>query len=394
MTDTMNFLKKYVSILEGTEVPPRFSIWCGISAISAMLERRIWLDMGVYYIFPNMFIILVAESGRARKSTAVKATKTLLYAVDPGPKLIAQKITPEALISSLRLVRKGDKGENMQQTCGGVIIADELMTLINKKSYEAGLASLLIPFYDCENKFTYETKSRGTETVDRAHLSLLGASTVNSIRESLPSSAIGDGFTSRIMFIYTDDIPPPVAWTEYSAEKTRTQEELVRYLEGLASLKGKVSFTPEAKAFYIEEYERFHKNSDFYNNPLLGAYASRRHTHHLKLAMCMMVSEDPDVILEVKHLEGAKQIIEEAEEHMATVLNQIVTTDIGDMTQEVYQYICSKSPVPRSEVIRYFTHKLDAQSLGKILDTLIQGKKAKYGRVSVDSEGGQLIYKA
>jgi len=389
----VNFLKKYVSILEGTEVPPRFSIWCGISAISAMLERRIWLDMGIYHIFPNMFIILVAESGRARKSTAVKATKTLLYAVDPGPKLIAQKITPEALISSLRLVRKEDKDKKMQQSCGGIIIADELMTLINKKSYEAGLASLLIPFYDCEDKFTYETKSRGTETVDLAHLSLLGASTVNSIRESLPSAAIGDGFTSRVMFIYTNDIPPPVPWTEYSEEKSRTKEELVRYLENLASLKGKVTFTPEAKAFYIEEYERFHGSSDFYENPLLGAYASRRHTHHLKLSMCLMASEDPKTILEKSHLEGAKDIIEEAELHMSTVLNQIVTTDVGDMTEQVYQFISSRSPVPRSEVVSNFSHRLDAQSLGKILDTLLQGKKAKYGKVQVGSDQGQLIYK-
>lgn len=349
--------------------------------------------MGIYKIFPNMFIILVAESGRARKSTAVKATKNLLYNVNPAPRLIAQKITPEALITALRLKRTDDPKNPMQETCGGIIIADELMTLINRKSYEAGLASLLIPFYDCEDKFTYDTKSRGTETLNYAHLSLLGASTVNSIRESIPASAIGDGFTSRVMFIYTDEIPTPVAWTEYDAEKTRTQEELILYLQSLSGLSGKVTFTPDAKRYYIEEYERFFADSSFYENPVLKAYASRRHTHLVKLAMSLMVSENPKgITLEEFHLSGAKYIIEEAEEKMATVLNQIVTTDVGDMTEQVYQFICSKTPVPRHEVVKHFAHRMDAQSLGKVLDTLIQGKKAGQ-KVTVDSAEGMLLYK-
>lgn len=387
--DEPNFLKKYVSILENTEVPPRFAIWCGLSAISAMLERRIWADMGIYKIYPNMYIILVAESGRARKSTAVKITKKLLRATDPGPRQIAQKITPEALIAALRSERTDEEAKLMGETCGGIIIADELMTLINRKSYDTGLASLFIPFYDCEDKFEYQTRSHGTETVNYSHLSILGASTINSIREALPASAIGDGFTSRVLFIYTDVIPPPVAWTEFDATKAKTMEELTQHLQEIAGLSGKIEFTPEAKKFFIDEYNRYYLDSPFYDIPQLRAYSSRRHTHLVKIAMCLMVCEEPTLILDKRYLVGAKDIIEDAEGQMPLVLQQIVTSDIGELTEQVFRFIGSQAPVKRTTVMAHFAHKIDADALKKILETLMQAEK-----IVVDSStGGALLFK-
>lgn len=388
--DEPNFLKKYVSILEDTEVPPRFAIWCGLSAISAMLERRIWADMGIYKVFPNMFVILIAESGRARKSTAIKITKRLLHATDPGPRLIAQKITPEALIAALRSERTDEEARLMGETCGGIIIADELMTLVNRKSYDTGLASLFIPFYDCEDKFEYQTRSHGTETVNYSHLSILAASTINSIREAIPASAIGDGFTSRVLFIYTDVIPPPVAWTEFDAAKAQTMEELTRYLQGITSLSGRVDFTDEAKEFFIQEYDRFYIDSPFYDIPQLRAYSSRRHTHLIKVAICLMVCETPTSLsLKRKYLIGAKEIIEDAETQMPLVLQQIVTTDVGALTEQVFQIIASQAPVLRGDVMRHFTHKIDHDALKKILETLMQA-----GKIVTDSTpSGAILFK-
>jgi hypothetical protein len=103
-----NFLRKFVSLFEGTEVPDRFAVWAGVSCLSAMLERRIWIDMNIFSVYPNMFIVFVAEAGRMRKSTAAAMTRKLLSKTDPGPRMIAQKTTPEALIDALRVIRTDD----------------------------------------------------------------------------------------------------------------------------------------------------------------------------------------------------------------------------------------------------------------------------------------------
>src|SRR6266850_6399542 len=115
-----NFLRKFVSLFEGTEVPERFATWAGISCLSAMLERRVWIDMNLYVIYPNMFVVFVADSGRMRKSTAIKVTRKLLSRTDPGPRMIAQKITPEGLIDALRVIRTDNPKELLKETCGGI----------------------------------------------------------------------------------------------------------------------------------------------------------------------------------------------------------------------------------------------------------------------------------
>ena len=104
-----NFLRKFVSLFDGTEVPDRFATWAGISCLSAMLERRVWLDMNIFVVYPNMFIVFVADAGRMRKSTAVAMTRKLLSKTNPGPRMIAQKTTPEALIDALKVTKTDDQ---------------------------------------------------------------------------------------------------------------------------------------------------------------------------------------------------------------------------------------------------------------------------------------------
>jgi len=138
LSENYNFLRKFCVLLEDTEVPHTFAIWCGISSLLAMLERRVWIEQGIYTIYPNFYFVLIAGSGQ-KKSTAINLTDKLLRRVDTGPKIIAQMITPEGLINSIKIVRTDDAEAIAQETCGGIIIADELVTLIDKRTIEKGL---------------------------------------------------------------------------------------------------------------------------------------------------------------------------------------------------------------------------------------------------------------
>ncbi|MBE3037566.1 MAG: hypothetical protein IMZ62_01945, partial [Chloroflexi bacterium] len=80
---TNSFLRDFVSLGEGTEVPPIFLLWSGIAGISAALERRCWIDQGSYIVYPNIYMILIAGSGRCRKSTAIGLIENLLIKVEP-----------------------------------------------------------------------------------------------------------------------------------------------------------------------------------------------------------------------------------------------------------------------------------------------------------------------
>jgi hypothetical protein len=385
-----NFLRKFVSLFEGTEVPDRFATWAGLSCLSAMLERRIWIDMNIFSIYPNMFVVFVAEAGRMRKSTAAAMTRKLLSKTDPGPRMIAQKTTPEALIDALRVLRTDDQTALLKETCGGIVVANELVTFINRDTYERGLGALMIELWDCPDKYEYRTRNRPPEEIHYGHLSLLGATTIHSLRDAIPLAAMGDGFTSRTVFVYVDQPASPVPRPVRSPHFKQTEEELILHLQKLSTFQGEVRLSKDAEKFFDDEYKRFYKSS-MYDDPQFAAYASRRDKHLLKVGMCLMAAECKGMELSAYHLQGAKILLEDIEVNMRAVFDRIAMTESGSLTEEIYNAIRTApgKDLPRSAVLRRFGHKIGAQDLQKVIETLVM-----QGRVKLDTSGdGKLHYR-
>jgi hypothetical protein len=346
------------------------------------------LDMGVYTIFPNMYVVLVAGSGRCRKSTAINQAENIIREIDTAPNLLSQRITPEALIDSLRVVeRGGEDNAVLRETAEGFVIADELVTFLNRKAYDNDLGSMLIQFYDCKDKYVYKTKSRGEEVLNRTCLGLLGGSTVDWLRTAIPEEAIGGGLTSRIIFVYVDKPSPPIAITTFSKEKQRLKESLIRSLAQISTLEGEVTMEPEGWEWYKTEYERFYGQSDFYDQQSLSGYASRRHVHLLKIAIVFSASERADLVVTPHHLRGAKALLETSETHMQKVLALVSSNEAGSMTKHVQEVIQSRTEITRSELLRMLNHRLSAKELQETIDTLISS-----GVVRQNSDGRTIYY--
>lgn len=383
-----NFLRMFVQLFEGTEVPDRFATWAGISCLSAMLERRVWIDMNIYTIYPNTFIVFVADSGRMRKSTAINVTKKLLAKTDPGPKIVAQKITPEALIDALKVIRSDDQTLILQESCGGIVIADELVSFINKDTYERGLGGLMIQLWDCPDKYEYRTRNRSPEIINFGHLSLLGGTTVHTLKDAIPLQALGDGFSSRVIFVYVDETPEPVPRPVKSTQFHQIEERLVLQLQRLSSLEGPITLSPDTEELFDKEYIRFFR-SKFYDEAQFQAYASRRDKHLLKVAMCMMAADTGSMIIEQEHLYAAKVLLEDLEGNMGTVFDRIMMTEVGIMTEKVFSLI-SSSPnktISRALLLRKLSHRINAMELTKVVETLIVAK-----RIKLDTLGNQAVY--
>lgn len=382
-----NYISEFCRLLERTEVPPRFAIWCGIASLLASLERRVWINQGVYAIYPNFYMVLVAASGQ-KKSTSINTAGRLLRKLNPGPNVVSQKITPEALISSLQKSSDNPK-ELLKTVCGGIVIADELATFLDRQSLERGLGPILTALYDC-TPFEYQTKARGTEKIAEGYLSILGGTTIELLRSSLPKDAIGGGFTSRTMFVYEEAIPPPVAWIDFDEALLEVEARLLDHLQRLGELKGSVELTPDAKKLFISIYNERHAHSPFRSDPFLKQYENRRHAHLLKIAMALMVSDKPRLVMDLQHVRGAQIILEEAEEYLPRVVELIVASENGMMGDIVYNFIAQKPEgIFRTDIQRHFSHKLDARELTLIIETLV-----KSDRIKMSQQLGKLHYQA
>ena len=383
----MNFLKDYLTLYKKTEIPDIFTLWGGLCGISSVLGRRLWLDKAVFTIYPNIYVILVAASGRMRKSTAVDALENNLRKLTSPPNLTCQKITgPEALIDDIRRRETTDSKHFLRETCEASILLDEFKVFLNHRTYEAGLGAFLIPLWDAKDYYRYRTKSRGIEEMQNVCVMLFGGSTVRGIKEALPVAAIGDGLTSRFVFVYADKPMPPEP-NPFICPILK--EKVLRQLSEMCKLCGQVKLSPSANVFFDEWYVDFCKNSLLFEDSSLSGYASRRHAHLLKTAMLMAVSEGSSFEIQTNHLKRADLLLQQTESRMPEVMSLITSSEEGALAELVHTKISltGSGGITRKKLLSQFRFRVNYRELTLLIETLIQSDLIK-----AYSSGGKIFY--
>ena len=195
-----DWLDAYLEFTDNTEPPTQFHRWTALSLIASVLQRKCHLEWGSLTFYPNMYVVLVAPSGKARKGTAMGVGLQMLEEL--GVKLAAESITREALVRELANV--SDKiiypdNERVEFHSSLTIFSPELTVFLGHNNFQ--LMSDLTDWYDCRQKWIYRTKNMGTDEIVGVWVNLIGATTPSLIQTALPMDAIGGGLTSRIIFV-------------------------------------------------------------------------------------------------------------------------------------------------------------------------------------------------
>jgi len=384
-------LKAFADYTKDTEIPSLFSLWVGISTISSVLSRDCFLDLGHFVIYPNMYIVLVAGSAKCRKSTSIGVGRKFISKVTPRIKILSQKMTPEALIGALSgMTSEGDS--KIVNEAEGILIVDELSTLIDRNAFKCGMISVLTKLYDSED-FPYETRGRGVEYIRNPCLSILGGSTIQWIKESVPSEAIGGGFTSRVVFVFKDSIEKLVPFPHMSNETKELGKLIEHDLNEVAKMRGAFALEPKAREVYEKEYVRFMRNSSLFEDPNLTGYAGRRHITLLKVAIIISASVRDDRNIDEIDMKIAIDVMKMVEEDMPKVLKAIRSEFVGDVSEEVLKLIMKHGVIDRSSLVKKMAYRLSSQQLNIILDTLLEYEDENGNRiVAVKKEGNRTRY--
>ncbi len=371
-----NFIVDFCRLSETTEVPKIFALWSGVAAISAALGRKSFLRFGPMTYYPNFFILLTGASGQDRKSTAIAMAMRIIGSLQPKPRIISGAITPQKLIDELSKVETTDLTKLLSQDGTGFAAISEFTSFLNKRSYEMGLATLLIDLYDCLDEVTYGTISRGGQIVKNSCLTILGGSTMDWLRGGIPSEAIGGGLTSRMIFIQFEGTPKRIAWPIFDHRMIALQQELSEYLQRVSTSSGEFQISDEAKEFCIEEYSAFldGEGALLAADPALSGYTTRRQMHQLKLSMIFSASENLQRMIELRHIKMATAALMGCEESLPKVISKITSTQIGgsiDLIMNVIKRFARNGWITRSELQRKVAHRMAVKELDEVLGTLL-----------------------
>jgi len=379
-----NFIKDYLTYTENLESPDSFHIWCCISLISTALRRQAWVDMGYFKIFPNMYVVIVSDPGVCRKSAAINAAVALFE--DLGDiRMSADATTREALIRALKqceATTQMDEGEVYIHS-SLTIVSKELSVFLGTGNND--LLALLTDLYDCPPKWEYRTKNSGIDTIENVWLSLLGASTPEWLSSSIPISAIGGGFTSRVIFVVESESRKKEPFPELTPAGRAAKERLKTALEEITKMKGAFEITKGGKEVF-EEWYRGYSHRDMPDKRFWG-YAERKHIHILKLAMVLSVSRAGGMKITADDVVLAKDMLDAIEPGMIEAFGaagrSTESFDIGVVRDIIKSY----GKISKKELLGFIWRDVSPRVFDLIISFLLDG-----GIVERTFEGGEIYY--
>ena len=375
-----DWLENYLSYTSEQESPSMFHLWVGLSVLASALERRVFIDRGYYKLYPNLYIVLVGPSARVKKTTAIGIGERLMREAVPSLNVVSQKTTPEALI---QFIKEGGKDREFSPVS---IVASELSVFLGRSAQDASLIQLLTKLYDCEEVLDYHTIVRGREICNKPCCNMLAATTPDWIKSSMPTHAIGGGFTSRILFVYQFNPEKLIPFPSISSHQKAMRERLVGGLKEISKLSGKYTLTEDAKDWFYDWYTQILKTER--GEGTMDGYYGRKPDTLLKVAMLLSASRGGKLSINEVDVQMALRTMNENEKYMPEVYRSVMTTQVGEESGKVYRTIVRRKEVDYTQLLRSVSYCMDARRLNEVIQGLIEEEK-----VVEEIKGGKRYFK-
>lgn len=397
------WLRSYINYVENaTEAPLNFHIWSALAGAAACLSRNGWLQHGEIKYYPNMYIILVGPAG-VRKSTSISFVRKLVREACPQLRFAPSDTAGQrqGLLSAMSDesdeeheeafsldnlgsldiddLGKGAKYNNM------FICASELAVFIGQKSFE--LITCLTDLWDNKNDYSYRLKS-SKFVIDKPTLTLLSATTAESMFSALPNNSVENGFLTRVILVYGAATNRRIARPKSPDKQLR--DKLLTGFRNCYDRNDRAFHEDDnaataLDAIYMDYKIRVH-DTRFIN------YKSRRHEHLIKITMCLAALEGRDNIM-LRDVEDAQHILSQTELSMPNALGEYGMNPVSIARQRIMDYFLSQKPtdpVPEAQLYGLLSRDVALRDFSASIMQLVQGGKLL--RSQVVEEGSKRTY--
>ena len=388
MTDRIlpDWIDAYLEYTENSEPARSYRLWTAISCIAACLQRKCRLPWGSLTFYPNFYVVLVGPSGKARKGTAMGPGQKLLRNL--GINMVAEAITREALIRELANAKDSTIDPSTGVTklhCSLTVFSKELTVFLGYQNQQ--LMSDLTDWYDCDDNWTYRTKTQGTDKVEGVWVNLIGATTPSLIATAMPLDAIGGGLTSRIIFVYEPRKGKTVAVPMWTSRERELEVQLERDLEQIYMLQGDFTTTADFLDVWVPWYTAADENHPFDDDRFAG-YFERRGNHALKLAVILSASRSNSMIVTGDDLSKALDILDMTERKMPAAVSGAGKSSQAETLIRVWTELGMNGEMTMTDLMRRFYRDASKFEMEGIISTMIS-----MGYATKSFDGSEMIIK-
>lgn len=336
--------------------------------------------------------MLIGEPG-ARKSTAIKQSRKVL-AKAGYEHFAAEKTTKEKFLLDLEGIEEQDNSdvtnklimENLGLGDASdpkevFIVADEFNDFMRCGDLE--FHSMLGVLWDYDDETTlYKQRLKNSKSIAiyQPTINILSGNTHTNFAEMFPPQAIGQGFLSRMILVFSEPSGKKIAFPE--PPNPTLEDELVTRLRKLKKEAiGAIRLESKAKEMLGVLYNTYQGFSDVRFTP----YFTRRYTHLLKLALICAACNAKDSI-GPEEVVLANTILSYTEHFMPKALGEFGKAKNSDVAATVIKLLEAgpdgkprRVPMDIPEIWKHVSNNLDKiEQLGEILQGLTTAGKVMW----------------
>ena len=372
MTISGDFISQYIEYTDKTECPVVYSRWSAIVGLGALLGRTTWINHGHFNIYPNIYAMLVGTAG-ARKSTSIKLIQSLLRGAGYH-KFSPNKVKAETFLKILADDTAGDsssaedflwKDVSSGEYSELFVTADEFNNFIGVGNLE--FMSILGELWDFVGEYKNPLATKKSVYINNPTISILAGNTPTALHLCFPTEALGQGFFSRILFIYSDPRNVRIPFPE-KPEEAKTNYFTSKLLDLRDRKFGPIRMTKDA----VKMLEHIYIKGSGIEDTRFDSYNTRRFTHLLKICIVVFAAdlESPQFI-EPKHVRYANTVLTHAEKFMPKALGEFGRARNSDVGHKIVQLLASADrPLILKDIWAHVSQDLDKIS---VLTELLQG---------------------
>lgn len=360
-------------VLEATkelESPRKFFLWAGMTTISAVVKRNVWVEREggkLLRMYPNVYVFTVAPSG-FKKSVPINLAKALLEEVS-GTKVISGRSSIENIIQDLGNARTapGRKGPVADSTA--CIMSGEFSTSLVRNP---DALTILTDLYDSPDEWKNSMKHTGVDRLSNVSLSILGAMNETHFNDVISEKEITGGFIGRCQIVYSRERERRNSLIRRkSGSKPIPVAELSKYLIRLKAMQGPFEFTDEASDWYNDWYNTYEpeKSSDRTGS------AIRIPDYVLKIGQILALSREPKLLLTIDDLQSALKICIESTARIETITKGVGQSEMATK-QRAFLEALLKAPnhmISRERLLRDYHGDFDVHDLNRMEETFVGG---------------------
>lgn len=382
-----DFLSAYTEHTKDYESPSSFWRWSGYATISAVLRDSCYRRQGDSYLFPNIYVLLLAESSGHRKNRPIDLCEMLVHSTN-NTKLISGSTSIQALVDELSHSETSAKDGKIKKAGAGILVAQEFSAALVE---DPRAIKILTDIYDYKPMgYAIRLISRAHSKVDKLVFSFFGGSNESMLKGFFDNTAIYGGLLARTFLIIPNEFRPSNSlWeTPESLEaRQKSYKNLAGLLKKIAELNGEFQFDEAAKQEYDEWYKPFRMT--YKTKPDKSGVTGRIHTSVLKIAMIMAANE-LSLCVRKRHIEQAIEVclslLPNYNMFVMTTGNSTIKEAGAILLQELTD--APSHTVTRKYIIQQHWAKFDAETLDKLVVTFESGGLI----TSVTQSNGEVSY--